>query len=56
MSLTNTSIPALNDNSLLEDELVSELQESPTKQQKELLEKVAALISTENKKSENNNL
>lgn len=57
MSLTNTSIPALNDNSLLDEEPISLVQESPSKMQKELLEKVAAvLISTENKKSENDKL
>ena len=62
LSLTNTSIPALNDNSLLddlpEDQLDREaaLIESPLKQQKELMNRVAELIASGTGGKENENV
>lgn len=47
MSLTNTSIPALIDNSLLDEDVnLDDMMDSPTKKQKELMNKVAELMTS----------
>ena len=60
-SLTNTSIPALNDNSLLEDDvevgsLKSSVKNSPGRGQRELLAKLMAVSSANKGKEQNDSV
>ena len=60
-SLTNTSIPALNDNSLLEDDvevgsLKSSVKNSPGRGQRELLAKLMAVSSAKGGKEQNDSM
>ena len=61
-SLTNTSIPALNDNSLLEDDvevvgsMKSSVKNSPGRGQRELLAKLMAVSSAKGGKEQNDSM